>query len=288
MHRLMIVLACMSLGVGATSVPSQAEPAILPVPASVRVDTGTFPIHSTTAILATDPSLVQLADVLRQEIRLTAGLQLPVSTGPMSAGQIVLRYGKVEGGDEAYRLEITPQSAVVTANTYQGPAWGTVTLLQAIQSSPEAARLPQMVIEDAPRYPYRGFMKDVARQDVPIEQLYAAVNLCRLYKVRYLHLHLSDDHAFVFPSTKYPQLGNRNSGAHSGPAPKVYDLERLKDLVRYADARGVTLVPEIDGPGHSDAMRLSMPAELDSPREPGGPARCGNEICGPFRRRAGC
>lgn len=275
MKRMITGLACIGMTLGALGTALGAEPQLLPMPQSVRVGAGAFTINATTPIVATDPSLAPLAEVLRQEIRLATGLQLPTATGTAGNPQIVLRLGNVPNGEEAYRLEVTPESALITANTYQGAAWGTVTLLQAIDRSGEGFSLPRMVIDDAPRYAYRGFMKDVARQDVPIEQLYAAVNLCRLYKVRYLHLHLSDDHAFVFPSTKYPQLGNRNSGAHSGPAPKVYDLQQLKDLVRYADERGVTLIPEIDGPGHTDAMRKSMPAELDSPRQPGGGARLG-------------
>ena len=107
-------------------------------------------------------------------------------------------------------------------------------------------------------------MLDVARQDHPIDAIKKVVQLCRLYKARYLQLHLTDDQGWTFPSTKYPQLGSKNYGAHGGVAPRVYKLEELKELVAYADARGVTLVPELEMPGHSGAAARSLPEIFDA------------------------
>jgi hypothetical protein len=90
------------------------------------------------------------------------------------------------------------------------------------------------------------------------------VQLCRLYKARYLQLHLTDDQGWTFPSTKYPQLGTKNHAAHGGVVPRVYKLQELKDLVAYADARGVTLVPELEMPGHSGAAARSLPEVFDA------------------------
>jgi N-acetyl-beta-hexosaminidase len=110
------------------------------------------------------------------------------------------------------------------------------------------AAAPRLTVMDSPAKPYRGVMIDVARRHNSIEDLRKCVVLCRLYKVRYMHLHLSDDHAWTFPSTAFPKRGSSNRG-FEGPAPKVYNLADLKDLVRFPDRRGITLIPEMGFPG---------------------------------------
>jgi len=253
-----------------------AAPPLVPEPQSIEMGEGKLALTPASRIVARQPALAPLAKVLSGEIYLATGLRLSTADGQPADGDIVLQLADMpRNKDEGYTLQITGSQATVSAGTYVGAAWGTVTLVQSLSSDQGKVTLPQLSITDAPRLPYRGFMKDVARQDVPIEQLFAAVNLCRQYKVRYLHLHLSDDHAWVFPSTKYPKLGSANTGAHSGPTPRVYDLQRLKQLVHYADERGVTIIPEIDGPGHTGALRLAMPDLFDSPKTPGGRAHLG-------------
>ena len=121
-----------------------------------------------------------------------------------------------------------------------------------------------MTIKDWPHADYCGAMLDVARQDHPIDAIKKVVQLCRLYKARYLQLHLTDDQGWTFPSTKYPKLGTKNYGAHGGIAPRVYNLDELKALVAYADARGVTIVPEMEVPGHSGAAARSAPEIFDA------------------------
>ncbi len=119
--------------------------------------------------------------------------------------------------------------------------------------------MPVLKVKDWPRADYCAAMLDVGRQDHPIDAIKQLIEMCRLYKVRYLHLHLTDDQGWTFPSTAYPELGRRNVGAHGGKAPRVYKLEELKGAVANGDARGVTLVPEFEMPGHSGAARRCMP-----------------------------
>jgi hexosaminidase len=111
-----------------------------------------------------------------------------------------------------------------------------------------------MSVTDEPAVEYRGLLIDVARQYHSITSLKQAVQLCRLYKIRYLQLHLTDDQSFMFPSRTYPQLATQNH--HGG---QTYTLEELKDLVAYADGRNVTLVPEYEVPGHSAAANRALP-----------------------------
>src|SRR5262249_29208140 len=154
--------------------------------------------------------------------------------------------------DGAHTIAITDQ-AVVTGFDYRATAEGTATILQLLGRTERGFHLPRVTIKDWPHADYCGVLLDVARQDHSIDDIKKVVQLCRLYKARYLQLHLTDDQGWTFPSTRYPQLGSKNHAAHGGVAPRVYTLKELKELVAYADARGVTIVPELAMPGHSGA-----------------------------------
>src|SRR5262249_23021151 len=158
--------------------------------------------------------------------------------------------------DGAHAIVIGRQ-AVVTGFDYRAVAEGSSTLLQLLGRDEGGLRLPRLTIKDWPHADYCGGLLDVARQDHPVGAIQKGVRLCRLYKARYLHLHLTDDQGWTFPSARYPKLGSKNQAAHGGVAPRVYKLKELKGLVAYADARGVTLVPELEMPGHCGAAARS-------------------------------
>lgn len=94
---------------------------------------------------------------------------------------------------------------------------------------------------------------------VPAADLYRAVVFAHFYKIPFVHVHLTDDHAWTWPSENFPLLGTKNIGFR-GPVPLVYSADGLRQVVEFADARGVALVPELEGPGHSSAMRRSDPS----------------------------
>ena len=261
---------------------------LLPTPKSVNLSEGEMPLTSDTRIMATDPKLNPLADILAGEIRITTGLNLKTAEGEGKPGDIILRINPKLRADEeilavqnrkiaktrdfAHTITITDR-AVVEGWDYRAVCEGTATLLQALANKDGKPSLPKMTIKDWPHADYAAVMVDCARQEIPIYALRKIIETCRFYKVRYCHMHLSDDHGYTFPLKKYPQMGKHNRGHCEGDAPKIYDLQELKDLVAFADARGVTLVPELETPGHSDAIRLDLPDELDRPKEMGGGAR---------------
>lgn len=284
-----LALTTMAAGpVAAQDLP--ARPAglnLIPWPKAVTPAEGEMTLSATSRIVATDASLAALADILAREIQMISGLRLATATDAGKPGDIVLKIDatlKAERDiltvqqqkvcytrDYAHTLTIT-QQALVTGFDYRAVAEGTSTLLQALRRKDGRVTLPCMTVKDWPQADFMAVMIDVGRQYIPIAALKQSIESCRLYKVRYLQLHLSDDQGFTFPSTAFPKLGSRNTAAHGGIAPKVYDLQALKDLVAFADARGVTLVPELETPGHSGAIRLAMPELFDSPKEPGGAA----------------
>jgi hexosaminidase len=260
--------------------PADTHPGLnlIPWPQTVRQTEGWLRLTDASRLVAAQEQLRPLATVLSDEIARLTDLHLRVAAGDGRPGDIVLtidrslRAGEpiltVQDGrlkrtrEGAYRLTVA-DGAQVEGFDYRAVAQGSSTLLQALGRSGNQVRLPRLQIHDWPHADYCAMMVDVARQDHPIAWLQKMVDVCRFYRVRYLHLHLTDDQGWTFPSTRYPKLGSRNYGAHGGVAPRVYRLNELKALVAYADARGVTLVPELEMPGHSGAALRSLPEVFD-------------------------
>lgn len=225
---------------------------IVPWPKSVTMQGGAVTLTDASRVTAANDKLMPLAKVLAEEISTVTGLKIAPASGAGKAGDIALELDPQLKG-ESYILNVGDRTLVRGAN-YGAAAMGTVTLLQSLQTEGGKVTLPRMTISDQPKADFRGLMVDVARQFHSIDNLKQIVQMCRLYKIRYLQLHLTDDPLFMFPSKAYPLLGSKNDGGV-----KPYTIEQLKDLVAYADARNVTIIPEYEVPGHSAAANRSMP-----------------------------
>lgn len=232
--------------------PVGAGPSLVPWPKSVTLGEGAMPLTAESRITSSDPSLDPLAKVLADEIRLVTGLRLSTARGEPQPGDVGLVLDPALR-NEAHRVSVADR-ATVRGGNYAAVALGTATLLQSVSVGDGKAWLARLSVADEPASDYRGLLVDVARRYHTIESLKQIVQLCRLYKVRYLQLHLTDDPSFMFPSRTYPLLATKNQ--HGG---KTYTIEELKDLVAFADARGVTIVPEYEVPGHSAAANRAMP-----------------------------
>lgn len=231
-----------------------SEPALIPWPKTVRVGKGSLRLGARSRICTTAPSLKPLARILSDEIFMATGLRLDLREAAPASGDIGLALDPRLAG-ESYTLAVDRSARVLGAN-YNAIAMGSATLLQAIIATGAGISIPSLTVTDHPGSVYCGTMLDVARQRHPIDALRPVVEMCRLYKIRYLHLHLTDDQLFMFPSTAYPKIGAAG-----------YKREELIGLVAYADARGVTLVPEIEMPGHSTVLSAAMP-EVFGARDP--------------------
>ncbi len=237
---------------------ADVRPALVPWPRTLKPGEGTLPLTAESRIVCQDPTLRPLANILAEEIQLVCGLQLAVAPGKPRHGDIVLAIDP-SLAKEAYRLDVA-DTASVAAGNYAAVALGTATLLQSLAVRGGEVGLPRMSLQDEPPAEFRGLMIDVARKYHSIESLKDLVELCRLYKVRYLQLHLTDDQAFTFPSRAYPKLNEKPQ--HGG---KCYTIEMLRDLVAYADARGVTIIPEYEVPDiivMSYEIRFYLPQDL--------------------------
>jgi hexosaminidase len=161
--------------------------------------------------------------------------------------------------NEQYTLEITPAGARLDAPTTVGVIRGLETVLQLLVSDSAGRFLPAVRIEDAPRFPWRGLMIDVARHWQPAEVIKRQLDGMAAVKLNVLHWHLSEDQGFRVESKRYPRLHRLGSDGH------YYTQEQIRDVVGYARDRGIRVVPEFDLPGHTSAWFVGYPSLASAP-----------------------
>lgn len=248
-----------------TAACAQGQPALVPLPTAIEMGRGKVALTDATRIIYPNAEgdegvidLSPLASVLSQELELLTGFRPAVATldrAKPTASDIVLACSAPLASpfdetaiDESYRLTINRSGVRVEGASYKAVVYGTATLLQSLKVEGDHFSFPAMSVQDKPHAQYRGLMIDVARQPHSIATLREAIRLARLYKARYLHLHLTDDQHFTFPFE--PVTGKLENNF-------TYSRKELEELVAYAEARGVTLIPEMDLPGHSSRLRQS-------------------------------
>jgi hexosaminidase len=163
--------------------------------------------------------------------------------------------GAVQGvnEDESYKLTVTPTGAELNAATDVGAMHGLETFLQLVEVSGGSCWLPAVTIDDAPRFPWRGFMLDVSRHFQPVIVLERTLDAMAVAKLNVFHWHLSDDQGFRAESKLYPRFTQVASDG------LYYTQDEMRHVVEYARARGIRVVPEFDMPGHTTSWLLAYP-----------------------------
>ena len=161
--------------------------------------------------------------------------------------------------DESYSLEITSSSAHLRAATVVGAMHGLATLEQLVQSDATDAFLPAVSIQDTPRFRWRGLMIDCARHFISVEVLEHTLDGMAAVKLNVFHWHLSEDQGFRIESKAFPKLTELGSDG------LFYSQEQARELVAYARARGIRVVPEFDIPGHTSAWFVGYPDLASAP-----------------------
>lgn len=182
------------------------------------------------------------------------------SAGEFDLANVEVRRAAVPGApektaDEAYVLEVSPSNVCITAASRRGERWARVTLEQLLRLS-GGARVPCCRIVDWPALKWRGYMNDCGRNFLELDGVKAIVDMMSRYKMNLFHWHLSDYHGWRLESKKYPQLQDRR--AFTRQVGKYYTQREFREIVRHAAERGVTVMPELDVPGHTLAFRLGM------------------------------
>ncbi|MFE7657300.1 beta-N-acetylhexosaminidase [Streptomyces bottropensis] len=263
--------------VGATDVRATD---LIPAPLTVEGPLpGGVPLDGNTTLWAA-PGTRSTAHWLRSTLGAALGLWLP--PGPEDARGGVRLYLDDSLEPEAYRLRAVPDRGVeIRGGGPAGVFWGAQTLRQLL--GPEAFRrapvrpgaaygVPQQTVTDAPRFAWRGLMLDVARHFLPKDQVLRYLDLMAAHKLNVLHLHLTDDQGWRIEIERYPRLtevgswrtrtriGHRASPLwEEKPHGGHYTKDDLREIVAHAAARHITVVPEIDVPGHSQAAIAAYP-----------------------------
>lgn len=163
---------------------------------------------------------------------------------------------------EAYELKITPNNISIKAKHPKGIYYGVTTLRQILEQCQTQGEIPCLLIEDAPRYEFRGLMLDPARHYLPIDDIKAYIDQMALYKLNTLQLHLTDDQGWRLEIPNRPLLttiGAKRSAEYRVEDNEYYRVEELRELVQYAQLRGIEIIPEIDIPGHTGALLTAYP-----------------------------
>ncbi|WP_327084895.1 family 20 glycosylhydrolase [Nonomuraea sp. NBC_01738] len=276
--RLLVALTLLASALSATPAVTQpgnqpagaaAAPAlgatVVPLPAQVTPSGATFTLGQ-GATIYTSPAVTSVGDYLAGLLRPSTGYALPVSTGTPSGGIALLLDASVSG----YRLEVTAGAVTIRAATAEGLFNGVQTLRQSLPAAIESRTagpgpwtVPGGVVTDRPRFAHRGAMLDVARHFMDVATVKRYIDDLALYKINTLHLHLADDQGWRVQIDSWPRLTTYGGSTEVGGGPGgFYTKAQYADLVAYAQSRYVTIVPEIDLPGHTNAALASY-AELN-------------------------
>jgi len=276
----LLLAGCQSL---ARSQPPAPPPDIIPLPKEFVRDSGAFIVTSQTRISSDDNAdSRRIARYFADLVQRTRGLVLPVDTlfdPDWRHGSIEFRIGQGPVSPEGYSLLIMPHHVTVSASDPRGLFYGAVTLWQLIAVNPGVETqlsLPAMRIIDAPRFRWRGLMLDSARHYQSPEFIEHFIDWMALHKLNVLHWHLTDDQGWRLEIRKYPrltQVGAWRVPAGAGPAADIdpatgeprlyggfYSQDTVRRIVRYASERNITIVPEIEMPGHATAALVAYPA----------------------------
>lgn len=263
-----LMAALVAVSPGAPALAADA-PLLLPQPRSMTPGTGTLTIANGAGVAAEagDAGAAAAARLLIAHVATERGLTLT----PSAAGRIRFVRDASIKGDEAYRLTVDGKGVRIAASGDRGLVHGAMTLAQML--SPDRAfgrpvTLAGVTIDDAPRFGWRGLMIDPARHFLPLPALFTIVDQMASVKLNTLHLHLTDDQGWRFEVKRFPRLTEvgawrtppyTGGGASTERVGGFYTQAELKTLVAYAAERGIVIVPEIDLPGHAQALVAAYP-----------------------------
>lgn len=274
MRRLFfILLACAVIPCLAAPVMT-ADYNVVPLPNSVTM-TGDKPFELTTSTTVAYPEgnkdMERNAQFLAKYVNDAIGMTLSVVPGKAKKG-IRLVLDKKVSGEEAYTIMVDKKCVTIAGSTPKGVFYGVQTLRKSLPvGAATVVRLPSVKISDSPRFVHRGMMLDCSRHFFPLEFVKRYIDLIAMHNMNVFHWHLSDDQGWRIEIKKYPELtikGSRRSGTVIGyntalddsiPYGGYYTQEQAREIVEYARQRYVTVIPEIDMPGHMLAALATYP-----------------------------
>ncbi len=249
---------------------------IIPKPQEMVFGEGSFKVGRKVDIVASSEQALPTANFLKELLESSSSKSVTVKTGAEQAGAInlVLDPSFENSNKEAYTLNVAKDNIVIKAGDVAGLFYGVQSLRQLMPPTVESDvalkennsfRVPVVDIVDEPRFGWRGYMKDVSRTFYSVDVVKKYLDVMALYKMNVFHFHLTDDQGWRIEMKKYPQLTSEQTTQYpeqyNQPAERsgYYTQEQIRDIVKYAADRGITVVPEIDVPGHSWPTLLVLP-----------------------------
>jgi len=253
---------------------SQNELPLIPKPQSIQTEKGSFVITKETVIQADKKTFE--ANYLKAQIKEITGLDLPILPVSNANSKIALSFvveSIVSTASNQYHLDITTNKVSIQAESDEGFFYGIQTFLQLIPSNSKTQiKVPCLKIDDEPKYAWRGMHLDCARHFFPKEFVKKYIDYLAMYKFNTFHWHLTDDQGWRIEIKKYPKLTEigawRNGSMVGHYNDQTYDDKRyggfytqddIKEIVAYATQRHITVVPEIEMPGHAVAALAAYP-----------------------------
>ena len=260
---------------------------IIPLPTKYEISAGSFSITSETKIYIdqNNPEVTRIAEMLSQRFKKAAGFAIVISKIPGKDIPKNSIYFKLSGGDsslgsEGYLLSAKNNNLVITASEPAGLFYGMQTILQLLPAEIESEsvlknvtwKIPSIEIADKPRFQWRGMHLDVGRHFMPVEFIKKYIDGLAMHKLNVFHWHLTEDQGWRIEIKRYPLLtsvGGFRNGTIIGHPPGsgndsiryggFYTQEQIKEIVKYAQERFITIIPEIEMPGHSSAAIAAYP-----------------------------
>jgi hexosaminidase len=268
-----------------------AQVSIIPQPMQVSVASSndSFLLSAETKVIATDAALQPSADFLNDYLQTVYGFSLKKSKPVKETKSILLRQQQMnKPAIGAYTLNVNKDGVTIEGGEETGVFYGIQSLIQLLPIADESAQnknsilaIPYISIVDRPRFSYRGMMLDVGRHMFPVAFIKKYINYLALHKINYFHWHLTEDQGWRVEIKKYPKLTTIGSfrngtitdhypgtGNDNMPYGGFYTQQEIKDVVAYAAKRYITVIPEIEMPGHSSAAIASYPWLSCFPEQP--------------------
>ena len=237
---------------------------LMPLPATLEPRDGVLPIDGSFSYVLrgdTGPRVRPAAERLIQRLETRTGVSmsaLPAAQGTGATLSVDVATASTAdvpqpGVDESYTLDIDEHHAALRAKTDIGALRGMETLLQLAEASGDGYAFPGVHIEDAPRFEWRGLMLDAGRHFLPVAVVERTLDGMAAVKLNVLHWHLSEDQGFRVESLLFPKLQELGSNG------QFYTQQQIREVIAYASARGIRVVPEFDMPGHSQSWMVGYP-----------------------------
>jgi hexosaminidase len=238
-------------------IPVSAVPALIPLPKQLQWGHQRFDLNQCRNIRISGSDMETTA-LLFKQLMADKGINLTLAPGISQTPFVLFRVDPSVRNKEGYRISVKRDSIVVSASTSKGAFYALQTMLQLTEGS----YVWGCEIEDWPAFPWRGYMVDVGRNFQSIRLLKQQIDIMSKYKLNIFHFHLTEDVAWRVEIPGFSQLTKaetmiRNKGSY-------YSVEEMKDLISYCRERNITMVPEIDMPGHSEAFKRAMGVDMQS------------------------